>query len=237
MYLDRTSGKLVAWLQESVKQAKAEGAVFGMSGGLDSSVVSLLCKKAFGKKTLGLIMPCYSDPRDEKDARELAKTFGIEHKVINLDNIYDQMLAIIDPSDNVVLKANIKPRLRMTVLYYYAGLYNYLVIGSENKSEIMVGYFTKQCGSDLLPLGGLVKSEVKKLASYLGVSQTIINKAPSAGLWQGQTDEKEMGISYEELDNYVLTGQTADPDVTQKIEALKQRSNHKRKLPPIPSLF
>jgi len=231
---DKVCDKLVTWLKESVEQSKARGAIFGMSGGLDSSVVSVLCKKAFKDDVLGLIMPCHSDDKDAKDALQVAEEFGIRHKVITLDNIYDNMLELLDSSEDKVLKANIKPRLRMTVLYYYAGLNNYLVVGSENKSEISVGYFTKHCGSDLLPLGNLVKSSVRELGIRLNIPKAIIDKTPSAGLWPGQTDESEMGVSYAQLERYLLTGKAESQDIAQRIETLIANSEHKRNLPPIP---
>jgi len=221
---------------QRVQQAGAEGAVFGMSGGIDSAVVSVLCKKAFGDKALGLIMPCYSDENDELDARLVADKFGIECRTVVLDNIYDEFMKAVEPTDNIMAKANIKPRLRMTTLYYYAAINNYLVVGSENKSELTVGYFTKHgdSGADLLPIANLVKSQVRELAAYLGIPQKIIEKAPAAGLWSGQTDEQEMGLTYQELDQYILTGRINSPEKEAKIKAMHQKSEHKRQMPQIP---
>ncbi|HHV83082.1 NAD(+) synthase [Tepidanaerobacter syntrophicus] len=231
MDMEKLCDKLVEWLKNYVKNAGASGAVFGMSGGVDSSVVSVLCKKAFGDNVLGLIMPCHSDKNDELDAKLVAEKFDIKYKVVTLDSVYDEFLKVVDETEDKLVKANIKPRLRMTTLYYYAGLNNYLVVGAENKSELVVGYFTKHgdSGADLMPIANLVKSQVRMLASYLGIPQKIIDKAPSAGLWSGQTDESEMGITYEELDNYILTGK-ADPKVKERIELLNKRSEHKRSL-------
>ncbi|WP_286680676.1 NAD(+) synthase [Tepidanaerobacter sp. EBM-49] len=231
MDMEKLCDKLVEWLKNYVKNAGASGAVFGMSGGVDSSVVSVLCKKAFGDNVLGLIMPCHSDKNDELDAKLVAEKFDIKYKVVTLDSVYDEFLKVVDETEDKLVKANIKPRLRMTTLYYYAGLNNYLVVGAENKSELVVGYFTKHgdSGADLMPIANLVKSQVRMLASYLGIPQKIIDKAPSAGLWSGQTDESEMGITYEELDNYILTGR-ADPKVKERIELLNKRSEHKRSL-------
>ncbi|GAQ26314.1 NAD(+) synthase [Tepidanaerobacter syntrophicus] len=231
MDMEKLCDKLVEWLKNYVKNAGASGAVFGMSGGVDSSVVSVLCKKAFGDNVLGLIMPCHSDKNDELDAKLVAEKFDIKYKVVTLDSVYDEFLKVVDETEDKLVKANIKPRLRMTTLYYYAGLNNYLVVGAENKSELVVGYFTKHgdSGADLMPIANLVKSQVRILASYLGIPQKIIDKAPSAGLWSGQTDESEMGITYEELDNYILTGK-ADPKIKERIELLNKRSEHKRSL-------
>jgi len=229
------AGKLVDWLKEKVYSAGATGAVFGMSGGIDSAVVAVLCKKAFGQDILGLFLPCYSSKKDEEDAIKVAKKFEIPLKKISLDPVYDTFLTILDPTENKTAKANIKPRLRMITLYYYAALRNYLVIGTGNKSELTVGYFTKygDGGVDLLPLGNLVKSQVRDLARFFEIPEDIIDKPPTAGLWEGQTDEGEMGISYKELDTYILTGE-ALPHVKEKIENMNKKSEHKRRLPLIP---
>jgi len=234
--MEELCSSLISWLKERTYEAGADGAVFGMSGGIDSAVVSVLCKKAFGDSALGLIMPCYSDDNDAFDARLVADKFGIKYRIIVLDKVYDEFIKIIEPSDNIMAKANIKPRLRMITLYYYAAINNYLVIGSENKSELTVGYFTKygDGGADLWPIANLVKSQVKELASYLDIPRKIIEKAPSAGLWSGQTDEQEMGITYEELDQYILTGGLNSPEKEAKIRKMHEKSEHKRRLPQIP---
>nr|MCU0256832.1 NAD(+) synthase [Vicinamibacterales bacterium] len=133
-------------------------------------------------------------------------------------------------------QANLKPRLRMTTLYYVANRLNYLVAGTGNRTEIAIGYYTKygDGGVDLLPLGALVKSEVRALARELGVPAPIIEKPPSAGLWIGQTDEGEMGFTYAELEDYLLRGPDAvAPATVMKIERLVRASEHKRHLPPV----
>lgn len=145
-------------------------------------------------------------------------------------------VAASDPGRARMAQANLKPRLRMTVLYYYANTLGYLVVGTTNLSELTVGYFTKygDGGSDILPLGGLVKWQVRELASYLGVPRHIIEKAPTAGLWSGQTDEGEMGISYAELDHYILTGE-ADDAVQRRVDSLSRAAQHKLTRPPVPN--
>lgn len=228
---------LITWIKDKVKKAGAKGAVIGLSGGIDSAVTSLLSKKAFPDNTLGLIMPCNSNTQDTEDARLEAEKFNINYKIKDLSPIFENFLATMevekDFNRNNLAIANIKPRLRMTTLYYYASKYNYLVLGTDNWSELKIGYFTKygDGGVDLTPLGSLVKTEVRKLADHLNISKRIINKSPSAGLWQGQTDEKEMGFSYETLDKYILTGK-GDKEVKDKIESLASRNEHKLK--PIP---
>ncbi|HHY36968.1 MAG TPA: NAD(+) synthase [Firmicutes bacterium] len=232
--------KLIFWLQERVKEAGARGTVVGLSGGLDSAVVAVLCQRAFPQDNLALIMPCHSMEEDVAHARLLAERFAIPYRLVPLDAVYDEMLALLTADltgveVSALAKANLKPRLRMLALYFYAAQFNYLVVGTGNRSELAVGYFTKygDGGVDLLPLGNLVKGEVSALASHLGIPEEIIAKPPSGGLWPGQTDVAEMGITYRDLDAY-LKGETIDPAVRARIEAMQKRSRHKRELPPIP---
>ncbi len=230
---------LVDWLKEKVESAGAKGAIFGLSGGIDSAVTSVLCQKAFGDSILGVIMPCYSNEEDEADAKLLAERFDINYIVRDLGSVFDEFLMVTEgnikkASENLSL-ANIKPRLRMTTLYYYAARNNYLVVGTDNWSELKIGYFTKygDGGIDIGPLGRLVKSEVRELARHLDIPEKIISKAPSAGLWHEQTDEQEMGVSYEVLDKYILTGE-AKPMEKKRIEELASKSAHKLQGIPIP---
>ncbi len=230
---------LVSWLKDRVSEAGAKGAVIGLSGGIDSAVTAVLCQKAFGENVLGLIMPCYSNKKDAEDAILLAETFNINYLVKDLGPVLDELLVTIKgdyqkEQGNLAI-ANLKPRLRMISLYYYAASNNYLVVGTDNWSELKVGYFTKygDGGIDLAPLGRLVKTEVRGLARHLGIPEPIIKKAPSAGLWGGQTDEQEMGLSYEVLDQYILTGE-AEKGQIERIEELASKNAHKLKPIPIP---
>jgi NAD+ synthase len=226
-----TSKKIIEWLKDEVYTANAEGAVFGLSGGIDSAVVAVLCKKAFPNKCLALIMPCHSNPVDAQYAQLVADKFNIETKTVILDTVFDTLVNQLgdDPRAKKLSVSNIKPRLRMITLYYFSAERNYLVIGTGNKSELTVGYFTKygDGGVDLLPLGNLVKSQVRELAQYLGVPNEIIERPPTAGLWENQTDEGEMGITYETLDKYILTGNIEDEKIAEKIERMKLKSTHK----------
>jgi len=231
--------KLVLWIREKVSAAGLEGVVFGISGGLDSSVMAVLCRRAFTENILGLLMPCHSCQQDEQYAIAVASKFSIPTRTIVLDDIYDSLLKILPldaaSSASQMAKGNLKARLRMLTLYFYANQLRYLVVGSGNRSELAVGYFTKHGdGSvDILPLGNLVKRQVKKLAGFLGIPQEIINKPPSAGLWPDQTDEDELGLSYNELDDY-LTGGKVPEKIKLKVEKLIASSDHKRKPPPVP---
>ena len=216
------------------------GVVFGLSGGIDSAVVAVLCKRAFPEDCLAVVMPCRSDEADIEDARAVAGKFQIPIRIITLDGVYESLLGVLpvgefDAASRQLAEANLKPRLRMLTLYYLANRLGYLVVGTGNRSEISVGYFTKygDGGVDILPLGNLVKSQVRELASHLGVPKEIIDKPPSGGLWEGQTDEGEMGVTYEELDRYLTSG-VAREGVREKVDAMITESAHKRATPVIP---
>ncbi len=232
--------KLSDWIKDKVLAAGCKGTVLGMSGGLDSAVLAALCIRAFPENTLGLIMPCHSSEKDKEHALLVAEQFSIPVKTAVLDDIYDEYLKVLpdfkpERSLTQLARANLKARLRMITLYYTANQLQYLVVGSGNRSEMTVGYFTKHgdSGVDLLPLGKLVKKEVRELARFLKIPTEIIEKAPSAGLWAGQTDEDEMGFTYEALDDYILTGRAPD-ELKKRIEGMRAASTHKSTTPPIP---
>ncbi len=247
--------EIAGWMKAQVAAADCRGIVVGLSGGVDSAVVAGLAAIAMPGHVVGVILPCHSDPRDEEDAGLAADRFAIPVIRIDLAAAYDRLLldvrtAIahlpegqrpvlvheeIDPRARVPV-ANIKPRLRMTSLYFVANSLDYLVAGTGNRSELEIGYFTKygDGGVDLLPIGGLVKSDVRAIARELLVPDAIIEKAPSAGLWQGQTDESEMEFTYAELERYLTEGPGAvNPTVASRIERLARASDHKRRLPPV----
>jgi len=234
--------KLIPWIRDKVLTAGCKGIVLGMSGGIDSSVLAVLCQRAFPQNILGVLMPCHSSQEDEEHARTVASQFAIPTEKVVLDTVFDALVKAlpgerVEPTANRLAKANLKVRLRMLTLYYFASQFKYIVAGSSNRSELSTGYFTKygDGGVDILPLGNLVKGQVRELASFLGIPQQIIDKPPSAGLWQGQTDENELGLSYEELDRYLVTGE-APNELREKIESMIAASNHKRSLPPIANL-
>ncbi len=235
--------KIVAWLKKQVSLSQTKGIVLGLSAGIDSCAAASLAKEAAGKlKVLALILPVHSRVQDAQDALAFAKRLGIRTKTINLTEVYDNLLKVL-PAGNGLSKMNLKPRLRMLVLYYFANKLNYLVCGTSNKSEIMTGYFTKygDGASDILPLGDLLKKQVRALGKELGLPQHIINKIPSAGLKPGQTDEGEMGISYAELDDILerlenKRTQILSKDKINKVKGMIKRSEHKRLKPRICSI-
>jgi NAD+ synthase len=241
-------------MRQHLTSSGARGFVVGLSGGLDSAVVARLAQLAAPGHVVAAILPVHSDPDDERDAAAIAKQFSLTTVRVDLSKTYDT--AIVDaqaalhslpphvrgakPSDPIRARlplANIKPRLRTTTLYFLANSLEYLVAGTSNRSELAIGYFTKHGdgGADLLPVGHLVKSQVRELALELNVPSAIIDRVPSAGLWIGQTDEEEMGFTYAELERYLTDGpQGVSPALAMKIERLMRLSEHKRALPPIP---
>ena len=231
--------KLVSWIRGTVLAAGRRGVVIGMSGGLDSSVLAVLCHQAFPQSMLGVFMPCYNSQAEVEHARAVANQFSIPTRMVMLDSIFDALSKVLpknkaDPAASRIAKGNLKVRLRMLTLYYFANQLKYMVVGSSNRSELSIGYFTKygDGGVDIMPLGSLVKGQIRELARFLSIPQQIIDKPPSADLWEGQTDEDELGLSYEELDHYLVTGEAND-ELKKKIESMIATSNHKRQPPPV----
>jgi len=248
-----TAERLAGWMRQQVHAAGANGLLVGLSGGIDSAVVARLAQLATPAAVLGVILPCHSDPSDANDALAVAARFALPTLRLDLSAPYDAFISAmqpavalsdqkggVEPLDSLrgrVPLANIKPRLRMTTLYFLANSLNYLVAGTGNRSEIAIGYFTKwgDGGVDLLPLGRLVKRQVRVMAQELGVPVAILERAPSAGLWLGQRDEDEMGFTYADLERYLTEGpEGVAPALAMKIERLVRASEHKRALPPVP---
>lgn len=237
---ERVEEHLVRWLQAEVEAAGARGLVFGLSGGLDSAVVARLAARAFRDTHLALIMPIQSDAGDLLDARLVVEGFHLHAKEVSLEGAYQVLASTLgaspDPGGQPDLAlANLKARLRMCALYYHANRFRYLVTGTGNRSELTLGYFTKygDGGVDLLPLGHMVKSEVRQMAEHLGVPRSVIDKPPSAGIWPGLTDEGELGFTYEQLEDYLIGG-IGDDAVKQKVDQRRRRNAHKLRTPKMP---
>jgi NAD+ synthase len=236
---EQLAQKLVPWIQDRVAAASCKGVVLGLSGGVDSSVAAVLCQRAFPQNTLAVLMPCYSNKEYIAHARMVADKFSIPTKTVALDSVFDSLLKVL-PEDKVdadakrLAQANIKARLRMLTLYYFANSLKYIVVGAGNRDELSIGYFTKygDGGVDIQPLGNLLKGQVRELAKFLGIPEPIINKPPSADLWEGQTDEAELGLSYDELDLYLASGEVSEA-LKKRIESMIAATEHKRQPPPV----
>ena len=219
--------KIIKSLENQLKDYLGnKKAVVGVSGGIDSAVVLTLCVKALGrKKVLGVLMP-YGN-QNMQDAKELMKFLKISCKEINIKEVVDKFDFL---SFDKISKGNIMARVRMIILYCFSNQIKGRVIGTGNKSEIEVGYFTKygDGGVDLEPIGDLYKTDIYEIAKRLGISKKIIDKKPSAELWEGQTDEEDLGLSYEQLDKILKKKLNHE-----KVQVLRKNSEHKRKTPPI----
>lgn len=240
--LSQRIDQAVEWLRNKVAEANAKGLVVGISGGVDSAVVAGLCKYAFPDNCVAVIMPCNSNPDDQEDALWIAEGFDIRPLEIDLSGahtqIYEQaMKGLKREGRNIVggklSQGNLKARLRMSTLYTVANALNYMVVGTDNAPESYTGYFTKygDGGVDLLPISSLTKAEVRAWARMLGLPVRIATRVPTAGLWPGQTDESEMGLTYDQIDRFLLGEQVA-PEVEERLETLHRLSEHKRNTPP-----
>ena len=238
--IEKEVEEITKWIKNYVKEAKADGVVVGCSGGKDSSTVIALASKALGKENvLAVSMPCNSIKKDQEDAKLVADKFGVRLIEIDLNNTYKMLENEIDKKVNAInnnreeeAKMNAKPRLRMTTLYYIAQNLNYLVIGTGNKCEAVVGYTTKwgDNASDFNPIGDFTVEEVLQIAEFLDVPSQIIKKAPNDGLGK-ITDEEKLGVTYKQIAEYIETG-TTDKEALKIIQQKEKASIHKRE--PIP---
>ncbi|HUH14218.1 MAG TPA: NAD(+) synthase [Longimicrobiales bacterium] len=252
---------LVPWLRERVEEAGLRGAIFGLSGGIDSAVVCGLAAEALGpERCLGVMLPAESAQEDARLAEAVADRFDVPTLTVDLTAPFQALLETLTrhreaaarlgrgagesesgtspgfvASADALARMNLKPRLRMTALYYYANLLGYLVVGTGNRAELTVGYFTKwgDGAADAFLLGDLVKAEVRALAGLLGVPEEVVARPPSAGLAPGQTDEDEMGVTYAQLDRWILEGSSGDAEADERIERRVRLSEHKRRPAPI----
>ena len=242
---DRIISEIQEWIFDYCKFANADGIVVGISGGIDSAVTSTLCVNALGKDVvIGLGLPCLSNPKDLSDAKQLVAQLGIEFIILDLSSVYEEFMKI---TTNVIesnnrATANLKARLRMVAWYFAAqSKGNYLIGGTGNRTELAIGYFTKygDGGVDFEPIGGLYKCEVREIARRLNVPENIIKKPPSAGLWEGQTDEGEIGITYDVIDEILyridnnLDLSDLDKSDVKKVKKMIKLSQHKLKSLPV----
>ena len=250
--VEEAVGVISDFIKTYVHNAGLKGVVIGLSGGLDSAVVSVLCKRALGRDNVTCIfLPDDSTPvEDIRHKDVLVKKFDLVCKEKNITHLVEEIRrsCIVEP-DKVAL-GNIKARVRMILLFEYANMTRSLVCGTSNKSEMLIGYFTKygDGGVDIQPLADLYKTQVFQLARFLNIPEDIVKKPPTAGLWKGQTDEKEIGLNYETLDK-ILYGLELKMDVDEIskelgidkkiVEKVKRRrvlSQHKRRMPLIPKV-
>lgn len=225
--------KRVSWIRSLLERTGAKGIVYGNSGGKDCTLVSFLCARACGNVT-GILMPCEpgsSYEQDRKDALEAAAMAGVRSVEIDLTAAKKALREAMggEIGDCPMAYANMNPRLRMTALYAYAQSHGCLVAGTGNRSERMTGYFTKwgDGACDFNPVSDLTAREVYAMLDFMGAPVEILTKPPSAGLYEGQTDEKEMGLSYKDIDDFLLYG-TGDPDTVSKIKKRISSTAHKR---------
>ncbi|SEP60379.1 NAD(+) synthase [Basfia succiniciproducens] len=233
---------LIQWLENQRTELYGmDGYTLGVSGGIDSAVCAHLVART-GAPVQALILPAeVTSQSDVADAQATLESAGIDGQIISIAPWYDLIMQQLSPVLNSepervnVLKGNLMARLRMIALFTTAQSHRSIVLGTDNAAEWLTGYFTKfgDGAADVLPLAGLRKEQVFELGRYLGVPQSVLEKKPSAGLWAGQTDEAEMGVTYAEIDAY-LRGETVSPQALQQIRFWHNRSHHKRMLPPKP---
>lgn len=230
--------KRVKFIKDTLTSAHAKGIVFGNSGGKDCALVGILCKMAC-EDTVGIIMPCSSRRNFEEDMRdgmEVAEKFSIETRVVDITDVKEKFRGILEGKTTLTKMAdtNINPRLRMTVLYAIGASESRLVAGTGNRSERYMGYFTKwgDGACDLNPISDLTVKEVYEFLEYLGAPEAIMTKAPSAALFEGQSDEDDMGIKYADIDKFLLTGEISDEN-RKIIERYNKGSRHKLKMPAV----
>ena len=247
---------IVSFVRDTVLDANATGVVVAMSGGIDSTLTAMVAVEALGReRVLGLGLPCNkSADRGGTEARNMAEGLGIEFREVHLrpllDVFEDLVAPAIDPGGDRRAVGNVIARLRMICAYYAANTRSRLVLGTANRSERLLGYFTKHGdgGADLCPIGDLYKTEVRTLAYRMGVPRRIVTKQPTAGLWAGQTDADDLGAPYEVIDPVLrrlvdgdLVEATADAvdtdvDTVRSIAEQYTETRHKRRMPPTPGI-
>lgn len=242
-YLENYIIELEHWLEAELQYRQADNFIFGVSGGVDSAVIAFLLKRRFSERALGVMMPSHSHPDDLNDAKLVMESASLPYHIVDLTETHQQLMQAVgtaynhtgDIAKDRVISGNSSARLRMTTLYLIAQTQNGVVVGTDNAVEWYTGYFTKfgDGGVDIAPLIHLDKEEIFQLAEILGVPQKIIDKKPSAGLWEAQTDEDEMGVTYHALNRH-LRGEVVTEAELERINYWHERSHHKRAMPRIP---
>ena len=230
-------------LERKIKETNSKGVIFGLSGGIDSTVIAYLCNNAIKEKSLAIIMPDskVSPESETSDAIKIVDELGLDYKLLDINSIHKEFNMVLEPEDKAL--GNLRARIRMNILYYYANLKNLIVLGSSDKSEFNIGYFTKfgDGAADILPIASLYKTQVREMAKNLGIDENIISKKSSPHLWPNHEAEHEIGATYEEIDiilhcilqnklsiEGVIKESEIDEEKVQKIYQLYKKSVHKR---------
>jgi NAD+ synthase len=235
MQLTLAIDTITTFIKEYVAESGADGIVVGVSGGVDSAVTAVLCRKALGESRVQCLY--FKDSNtpavDYDDICKLISKFPMRCELIDISEI----IKFASFSDDKIVEGNLRSRIRMALLYQCANIHNYLVCGTSNKTELFLGYFTKygDGGVDIEPLGDVYKSDVKKIAERIGIIDEILKKSPSAGFFIGQTDESELGAEYTLIDK-AIKNPSASLKLSESLNLLMKKNEHKRRLPPIPSI-
>jgi len=242
-YIELTRN-IEGWIKQYAKNANVKGVVVGLSGGIDSATTAALCINALGKENVIVFsLPCESISQDSEDAQLVANHLGLKLSKFDLTTTYKEFLNVFinRVETNKMAMANIKPRLRMLACYFIAqSKGSYLVGGTGNRTELAIGYFTKygDGGVDFEPIGAIYKCEVREVARVLKIPEKIITRAPSAGLWEGQTDEGEIGLTYDVLDEIIyridndLDLDDLKKEDVEKVKKMMESARHKLTMPP-----
>jgi len=230
-------------LKQKISDSNSKGVIFGLSGGIDSAVIAYLCHNAIKEKTLALIMPDskISPESETNDAIKIVDELGLDYKLLDINSIHKEFKMLLEPNDRAL--GNLRARIRMNILYYYANLKNLVALGSSDKSEFNIGYFTKfgDGAADILPIVSLYKTQVREMARHLGIDENIITKKSSPHLWLNHEAEYEIGLEYEQIDTILYcildkklsSEETAkesqiDIEIIKKISEMYKKSDHKR---------